>query len=290
MDLHGHGTHVAGIIAGRGKTLAGRGIAPGAKILSMKITNKDSGDGSWWQVWNALNEVIHRVQEQQNSKTPLKEERISVVNLSFNGLDNLKNGKGLEYHKIFKQINNLHDLNIPVVVSGGNYFHRFKDYGLAYPAINKQVISVGAVCNYPLKNLPVGSIAPFSQRFYSPGKPKKIKEDSPFFILAPGVMSASLDCNSSNGYTYMTGSSQAAPVVTGVVLLLQEAICRTNKNYAVKLPTVKLIKECLMNGCDTIKNKGTKKNETDKFFDLKEYQRVNVPNSLEYFNKTINNK
>lgn len=38
-DSHGHGTHVAGIIAGQGK-VASPGIAPGAQIVAVRVTDK----------------------------------------------------------------------------------------------------------------------------------------------------------------------------------------------------------------------------------------------------------
>src|SRR5205823_5645900 len=42
-DLGGHGTHVAGIIAGNGANSSGayKGVAPGARILDVKVTTND---------------------------------------------------------------------------------------------------------------------------------------------------------------------------------------------------------------------------------------------------------
>ena len=45
MDDHGHGTHTAGILAGQGAAGTVTGIAPGAKVMAIKVIN-DAGEGS----------------------------------------------------------------------------------------------------------------------------------------------------------------------------------------------------------------------------------------------------
>lgn len=44
-DRHGHGTHVAGIVAGAGNLLSGkyRGVAPGASLLEVKVLGRNGG-------------------------------------------------------------------------------------------------------------------------------------------------------------------------------------------------------------------------------------------------------
>src|SRR3712207_9179851 len=42
LDTYGHGTHMAGIIAGNDGTSYGmKGVAPGAKIISLKVATAD---------------------------------------------------------------------------------------------------------------------------------------------------------------------------------------------------------------------------------------------------------
>jgi len=47
LDINGHGTHVAGIVAGRGRASNGRyrGIAPGSSLVIVKAFNRDGASG-----------------------------------------------------------------------------------------------------------------------------------------------------------------------------------------------------------------------------------------------------
>ena len=60
-DDYGHGTHVAGIIAGGGQDSGGarRGIAPGAHLIALKALNA-SGDGNVSQVIAAIDYAVRR--------------------------------------------------------------------------------------------------------------------------------------------------------------------------------------------------------------------------------------
>ena len=95
QDTHGHGTHVAGIAAG-----AKYGVAPGAKIMSIKIS--ENGTSNTFTMAAALEWLIDWRKKYK--------ERL-VVNISFSGTDspNVKAG-----------INKLVDLNVPVCVAAGN--------------------------------------------------------------------------------------------------------------------------------------------------------------------------
>lgn len=94
-DTHGHGTHVAGIAAGKKY-----GVAPDAKILPVKIS--EDGRSNTFTMVAALNWLI----DWRKSH----DERL-VVNISFTGTDspNVLNG-----------INQLVALDVPVCVAAGN--------------------------------------------------------------------------------------------------------------------------------------------------------------------------
>src|SRR5438094_345270 len=58
-DLGGHGTHVAGIVAGNGTLSSGayEGMAPGARILSVKVTT-DDGKASYSSIIAGLQWIV----------------------------------------------------------------------------------------------------------------------------------------------------------------------------------------------------------------------------------------
>jgi serine protease AprX len=58
-DKGGHGTHVAGIIAGNGKLSGGayKGVAPGARLLSIKVTS-DTGAANYSSVIRGLQWIV----------------------------------------------------------------------------------------------------------------------------------------------------------------------------------------------------------------------------------------
>lgn len=95
VDAHGHGTHVAGIAAGKRY-----GVAPGAKILPVRIS--ENGQSNTFAMTAALEWLI------QWRKT--HKERL-VVNISFSGTDSPNVRAG---------INKLVALDVPVCVAAGN--------------------------------------------------------------------------------------------------------------------------------------------------------------------------
>lgn len=73
MDVQGHGTHVAGIVAGRGDNATGvAGIAPDANILAVRVLD---GDGSGYYSWIA------------SGITYAADHGAKVINLSLGGAD-----------------------------------------------------------------------------------------------------------------------------------------------------------------------------------------------------------
>lgn len=73
-DAHGHGTHVAGIIAARANSIGGRGVAPNAKILPVKVLN-DSGSATTGSISSGINWVVNG-----NSQR-----RADIINMSLGG-------------------------------------------------------------------------------------------------------------------------------------------------------------------------------------------------------------
>ena len=121
-DLDGHGTHVAGIIAGNGKVM---GVAPNAKLLILKVLDK-SGRGNCQGLYDAINYAI--------------EQKVDVINMSLGISINVN-----EIHTILKKAV---DNNICVVCACGNEGDgkAFTDE-YSYPAGYNEAISVGAIDN-----------------------------------------------------------------------------------------------------------------------------------------------
>ena len=135
FDTFGHGTHMAGIIAGDDPaTLLGlgrfRGVAPDAKLTSLKVAASD-GAVDVSQVVAAVDWVVeHRNDDPANP--------IRVLNLSF-GTDGVQDYR---LDPLTHAVENAWRAGIVVVVSGGN--EGTDAPSLNNPAYDPHVIAVGA--------------------------------------------------------------------------------------------------------------------------------------------------
>ena len=121
-DLNGHGTHVAGIIAGNGKVM---GVAPNAKLLILKVLDK-TGNGDCQGLYDAINYAI--------------EQKVDIINMSL--------GISINVNEIHTMLKKAVDNNICVVCACGNEGDgkAFTDE-YSYPAGYNEAISVGAIDN-----------------------------------------------------------------------------------------------------------------------------------------------
>lgn len=124
LDDNGHGTHVAGTIAGRNV-----GIAPRANILPIKVLDGD-GNGSLENLIAGLNWVNEYNRQNQG--------KVSVVNMSLSVDKELTDEEKDGLHQAIKS---LVDNNVAVIVSAGNT----GEEEIRYPAAFDEVICVGAV-------------------------------------------------------------------------------------------------------------------------------------------------
>jgi serine protease AprX len=143
LDTFGHGTFMAGLIAGRDAALtapydkapasAYRGIAPDARIVSIKVATADGGtDVS--QVIAAIDWVVqHRTDNGMN---------IRVLNLSYG--TNSSQWYGSD--PLAFAVEQAWDAGIVVVAAAGNsgYQGKGSSPALANPAFDKRIIAVGA--------------------------------------------------------------------------------------------------------------------------------------------------
>ncbi len=233
-DPGGHGTHVAGIVGGSGADSAAntagayKGIAPGANIISVRVIN---GTGS-----APLSAVIKGIQwVVQNRKTY----NIRVMNLSFGApaANSYKNDPMVTAVEIAWLS------GIVVVSAAGNSGPGASTINT--PGIDPYSIAVGALDDNMTVDPGDDLVASFSSR--GPTVDNISKPD----LVAPGRRIISLFTASSYlanllpdritpttagaNYFRLSGTSQAAPAVSGVAALLLQ------RNPALKPDQVKFI-------------------------------------------------
>jgi serine protease AprX len=237
-DTYGHGTHVAGIIAGDGRNrrdgLAGKyiGVAPQAHIVSIKASD-DEGRAS-------VLDVIYGIQFAVDHKDQY---RIRVLNLSLSSTvaDNYRN----DPLNAAAEAAWMHD--IVVVAAAGNDGDAGDAVSYA-PGNDPYVISVGGVDDQGTHAVSDDKLAAWSSRGTS--RDGFTKPD----ILAPGAHIVSTlsplsnftrlceSCVTDKDYFQAGGTSMAAGVVSGAVALalqanpewtpdnVKEALLRTARN------------------------------------------------------------
>jgi serine protease AprX len=213
LDTNGHGTFMAGLIAA--DSPAYRGMAPGARIVSVKVGVADGGtDVS--QVIAAIDWVVqHRRDGDLN---------IRIINLSY-GTNSAQDYRvdPLAYaaERAWKE-------GIVVVAAGGNYgfqSHMNNAPALSDPAIDRYVIAVGASdSNGTLTQVDdkVPAFSPWPKR----GATRSVD------LIAPGahiqglrVPESYLDQNHPEGqlgtrYFRGSGTSESAAIVSGAAALI----------------------------------------------------------------------
>lgn len=218
-DDNGHGTHVAGIIAGTGEVSGGyyKGMAPDAGIIVIKALNSN-GKGKAGSVIDAIEWVI-----QNKSRFG-----IDIVNISVGTLSGESNKKE-EYEnlKLLNGVEELWDRGMVVVVAAGN--NGPGNGTVTIPGISRKVITVGVSDDY--KGISRGRnerIVNYSGR----GPANCIMKPE---IVAPG--SGIISCsNRQNSYAQKSGTSMATPVVTGsIALFMSKNPGITNKEVKMKL-------------------------------------------------------
>ncbi|MBW6451580.1 MAG: S8 family serine peptidase [DPANN group archaeon] len=203
MDDNGHGTHVTGIVAANGTVM---GVAPGAKIFSMKVLDS-SGFGN-------LIDIIAAIDDCNFNRTVYN---ISVISMSL-GFSSHSSNCDSSYSTLAAAISSAINNNITVVVATGNSGN---STGISSPACISGVIPVGATYkeDYGSKSWTIcndtdsefDEVACFTDR--------SVK--FPYMLLAPG---ASINSTyASTPYVLMWGTSQATPHVAGAAALIQQA-------------------------------------------------------------------
>ena len=199
-DDNGHGTHVAGIIAGSGQVTGMYcGIAPKANLLVLKVLD-NNGNGNTTSVlegidWLLKNRIHYGVR---------------LLNIS---VGMLKNAGEKEKRELLDAVDTAWDAGIMVVTAAGN--NGPKENTVTIPGISRKVLTVGCMDDEAV-NLGHNIL----KEGYSGTGPTDCCIMKPE-ILAPGtnVTSCSRD---GKGYVKKSGTSMAAPAVTGTLALAFE--------------------------------------------------------------------
>jgi len=225
LDTYGHGTFMAGLIAGRDSSLTGsyasapagvyRGMAPDARIVSLKVSTADGGtDVS--QVIAAIDWVVQHAHDPGLN--------ILVLNLSYG--TNSTQASGTD--PLSFAVEQAWKKGIVVVTAAGNtgYQRGNGAPGLADPAYNPYVIAAGGSDSMGTASTSDDTVGTYSASSSGCGGCK-----NPDFV-APGshlqglrVPNSWLDAFHSEGrlgdrYFRGSGTSQAAAIVSGAVALV----------------------------------------------------------------------
>jgi subtilisin family serine protease len=198
-DGNGHGTHVAGIIGALDNGRGVVGVAPGARLWSVKVLD-DAGSGSMSTLLCGLDWVY------ANRGT------IDLVNMSIEGPGQDGPCNNSPFHQAICNVVN--GAGIPVIVAAGNHS---TDASQTVPATYSEVITVSAIDDFDGKpgarstskrcslNTSDDTFATISN--YGPDVD----------IAAPGICILSL--TPGGGTAYKSGTSMATPHVTGAAAI-----------------------------------------------------------------------
>lgn len=189
-DNHGHGTHVAGIIAAAANGTGTTGVAPGASLLAVKVLD-GNGSGSYTAVAQGI--------------TYAAQSGAKIISMSLGGAS--------PSSTLVAPLQTAASTAVIVAAAGNSGNALAPGYPAAYATqsgIGGSMIIVGSVNGS-------NQISSFSQTpgnggcAASGGVTRCFKD---VFLVAPGESIRSTYLNS--GYAYMSGTSMATPYVSGV--------------------------------------------------------------------------
>lgn len=230
-DKFGHGTHVAGIVGALDNSFGAVGIAPGARLWSVKVLN-DNGTGSDFTIIAGIEWVTAHASE------------IEVANMSLGHVG----VSASMIEKIAESIN----AGVVFAVAAGNDNADVKDYS---PSSSPDAIVTSALSDYDGK---VGGLAKQNcETSIARGKDDVLAAYSNWGsnvdIAAPGTcIYSTLPTTGSvygSNYKLLTGTSMASPHVAGAAAILA-AQANPNSKADVEAIKQKLVAEGNLNWND----------------------------------------
>lgn len=193
-DDNGHGTHVAGILAGDGSASAGRysGMAPGSRIIGLKVLDR-YGNGSKEDVLRAFSWLLCHYREYG----------VRVVNISVGTTYRTKG----EHDALITGVEELWDKGLVVVAAAGNQ----GPYpgSVTAPGSSRKIITVGS-SDMIRGRAAVSGRGPTEQCVCKPD------------LVAPGRQILSCAADNRMSYAAKSGTSMSTPQVSGAIACMLE--------------------------------------------------------------------
>ncbi len=219
IDVNGHGTFVSGVISANG-TL--KGIAPDSKLIVIKASNST---GTFWD-----DDVEKAIRWCINNATKFN---ITVISMSLGGgiytsyCDNVDDPSG-----ITSAIDDAIANNISVTIATGN---DESTSGIGAPSCIQNATRVGSISKS-------NTISSFTNR-------------NSFFTDILMSYGQSIQSTYNSGYATGSGTSFSTPMVTGMILLLEQYELYHNTNI-----TSNHTKQVIINSSDTVFDSSTSTN------------------------------
>ncbi|NPE06977.1 MAG: S8 family serine peptidase [Asgard group archaeon] len=234
-DICGHGTHVAGIISGKGvKNSEIKGVAIGAEIINAKGLNAmgiGSNDGIFAAITKAckdhkadvINLSLGSPEKHYNMSSSMKE--------TFVHADDSKNDFYKNIHQQYP--------SVVIVASAGNNGPEYKT--LNVPGAFEEVICVGSVN----KDKKMSYFSSRGSNNHNKTKPDVVAPGGSILATKSKYEAASSKCEF---YTVKSGTSMSCPHVSGLAALLCKAIKSQNlKSLTNTFDRHTYIKKIMMN-------------------------------------------
>jgi len=206
-DVFGHGTQVAFVVAGGLHALGEKsGVSPGASIMNIKVIS-DEGLGSDESIILGIDKVCDLAEAaRKNGLWPTDDMYPNVINLSLGGEDD-----GDEDNPVREACRQAsQDYGLDVVAAAGNSGPKMTTMML--PACEPEVIAVGAIET-------MDELLVWDKSARGPTVQGETKPD--FVIWGTNLEMA--DNENDEGYVAKSGTSFAAPMLSGLTGLLWES-------------------------------------------------------------------